>query len=163
MDIDNFLAALTSSFALGLFWLHVGRLMRPGQSIRTRYPDWLRALCDIPETSALLRGRNLTDREFASAVPAMDVLKMLITAKVRPTERDFYKRFYAALNAFILSAGFYALSPYLIYGSWDYGSVGATAASALMFAAAAWLCRVAAELRLKRIREFIAREEATKE
>ena len=39
---------------------------------------------------------------------------MLITAKVRPTERDFYKRFYAALNAFILSAGFYALSPYLI-------------------------------------------------
>lgn len=156
MPADHLIAVLCSSFSAAFFWLELGRLIKPVASLRTRYPEWARRLFDLPEIYLSDPRDNVTDREIDFKIPRNQVLFEIATARVRQTEKPYYKAFYRAINYFTLGTGFFILSPYLVYGTWDYSSLASTAAASLMFLGAGLLLKAPADLRIVRVIDYIA-------
>lgn len=157
MDLDSIIAGVMSSIGIAFFWFEISRLMWPANSMAIRYPNWIRTLLDIPESSKDLThqafpGHRFTDREFSRAVGVRSSLNHLIRHSGRRVPEVYGRKFYFLMNLFSASAMLYAVTPYLVYGTFDYNSPASSAAATLMFLMGGFIVKAAADHRIRLIR-----------
>ncbi len=154
-DTDYYIASFVSAIGLGVFWFELGRILRPDASRVTRYPNWMRALLDIPERLVTDPRDHVTQEETAKVAPLKTIFRGLLTGRLRHGEGNFFKRFYRAINYFLASLFVYIFTPLWVYGDWTFGRTADTAVSGLLFLASAILVKVCADLRIKRIEDYV--------
>ena len=157
MDLDTIIAGITSSIGIAFFWFEMSRLIWPANSMAIRYPKWLRALLDVQEsqkdlTHTAFPGHRFTNHEFARAVGVRSSLNHLIRHSGRRAPEAYGRRFYVWMNLFSASAILYALTPYLVYGTFNYNSPASSAAATLMFLMGGFIVKAAADHRIRLIR-----------
>lgn len=157
MDFDTFISSFTSAIGIIFFWFEISRLIWPANSMAIRYPKFIRTLFDIPESSKDLThrafpGHRFTDREFSRAVGVRSSLNHLIRHSGRRVPEAYGRKFYVLMNLFSASAMLYAVTPYLVYGTFDYNSPASSAAATLMFLMGGFIVKAAADHRIRLIR-----------
>ena len=156
-DTDYYIASFVSAIGLGVFWFELGRILRPDASRVTRYPGWMRSLLDIPERLVTDPRDHVTQEETAEAAPLKAILRGLVMGRLKQGEENYFKRFYRALNYFLASIFVYIFTPLWVYGDWTFGRTADTAMSGLLFLASAILVKVCADLRVKRVEDYVRR------
>lgn len=154
-DTDYYIASFISAVGLGVFWFELGRILRPDASRVTRYPAWMRELFDIPEKLVTDSRDHVTQQEVSAAAPLRPLLRGLVSGRLKRDEETYFKRFYRAFNYFLASLFVYIFTPSWVYGDFTFGRTADTAVSGLLFLASAILVKVCADLRMKRVEDYV--------